>query len=28
VIAWNQHCLNKYGYVLEIIDIDYEWSHE
>lgn len=28
VIAWNQHCLNKYGYVLEIIDVDYEWSHE
>jgi len=28
VIAWNQLCLDKYGYVLEIIDIDYEWSHE
>jgi len=24
VIAWNQHCLNKYGYVLEIIDIAVE----
>lgn len=28
VIAWNQYCLHKYGYVLEIVDVGYEWSIE
>jgi hypothetical protein len=28
MIAWNQYCLNKYGYVLEIVDVGYEWSYE
>ena len=28
VIEWNQHCLKKYGYVLEIIEVGYEWSNE
>lgn len=28
VIAWNEHCLQRYGYALEIVEIGYEWSHE
>ena len=28
VIAWNQHSLHAYGYVLEIIEVDYDWSSE
>lgn len=25
---WNTHCQHHFGYVLEIIDVDYEWSYE
>ena len=25
---WNIHCLHHFGYVLEIIDVGYEWSYE
>ena len=25
---WNTYCLHHFGYVLEIIDVGYEWSYE
>ena len=25
---WNTYCLHHFGYVLEIIDVVYEWSYE
>ena len=25
---WNTHCLHHFGYVLEIVDVGYEWSYE
>jgi len=28
LIAWNQYSLQAYGHVLEIIEVDYDWSSE
>ena len=25
---WNAYCLHHFGYVLEIVDVGYEWSYE
>jgi hypothetical protein len=25
---WNTYCLHHFGYVLEIVDVGYQWSYE
>jgi|GEM_PF-1455417 len=25
---WNTYCLHHFGYVLEIVDLGYQWSYE
>jgi hypothetical protein len=25
---WNAYCLHHFGYVLEIVDVGYQWSYE
>lgn len=25
---WNAYCLHHFGYILEIVDVGYQWSYE